>query len=207
MFRHQLKLGFAIAVCLTAYNLCVFGQSASKSSTPSGTSVQPPSSIDPHLIHASGIGRIRLGITLSEAKKVLPAAKFERSSDGDGAALIDVKLGAEELMTIWADEDNADAPIAWSKRIITIETFSPSCHLENGIHPGSLVVEAERLFGKTKQIDKSEVESREQIIFQQQPTAFTFRVDDAGVFKPNSSRTTKFVPKATLLSISVSSIH
>ncbi|HET9025434.1 MAG TPA: hypothetical protein VFN64_12740, partial [Burkholderiaceae bacterium] len=36
------------------------------------------------LITAASIGPIRLGMTLDDARRTLPTARFERTSDGDG---------------------------------------------------------------------------------------------------------------------------
>lgn len=170
-----------------------------------GPALQTPSSIDTHLIWASGIGPIRMGTTLDEARKILPSAEFVRSTDGDGAALVEVKLGDENLMTLYANELNRDAPIDWSKKITYIETYSPSCHTENGIHPGSLVLDVEKVLGLTKEIVKSEIESREYIEFNNQSPYLTFRLDYTGIFAPNSRLTTQFDPKGKIYSISVSS--
>lgn len=115
-------------------------------------SMVEPTSIDTQLIWASGIGPIRMGITLDEARKTLSSAEFVRATDGDGTALVQVKLGDENLMTLYANELNRDAPIDFSKKITYIETFSPSCHTENGIHPGSLVLDVEKILGPTKEI-------------------------------------------------------
>ena len=156
-------------------------------------------------ISASAMGRIRLEMTLDQARRLLPAAKFKRVSDGDGAALVEVTVKPDVSMILWADEDDPDTPIAWSKRIKTIETFSPAFHSVEGVHPGSLVTQVEKLFGKTKEITKSEIESREYIVFEKQPAYLTFRLDYTGIFATGSRKTTKFSPGAKIYSIAVSS--
>lgn len=173
----------------------------------SGNPLQTSSSIDTHLIWASGIGNIRLGATLDEAKMALPDADFVRSTDGDGTALVQVKLGDENLMVLFANEPNRDAPIDWFRVITYIETFSPTCHTENGIHPGSLVLDVEKILGQTKDIIQSEIESREYIEFSNQPPQFTFRLDYTGIFPPNSRHTTQFDPKGKIHSVAVTPTH
>jgi uncharacterized membrane protein len=160
---------------------------------------------DTYVVSASGIAGIRLDMTLDEARRRLPAAKFERVSDGDGAALVEVTLAPAASMILWAEEDAPNAPIDWSKRVKTIETFSSVFHTVDGVHPGSLVVDVERVLGETKEIQKSEIESREFIAFQKQPANFTFRLDYTGIFPAASRTTTKFEPGAKIHSISVSS--
>jgi hypothetical protein len=161
---------------------------------------------DGHLIVASGMGGIQLGMSLEQAQGAFPAAKFERTSDGDGAALVEITIAPDESMVVWTGEDDPAAPIDWSKRIKTIETFSPNFHTAEGVHPGALVTDVEIAFGKAKEIQKSEIESREYIEFERQPAGLTFRLDYTGIFSPGSPRrTTKFDPAGKIFSIAVSS--
>lgn len=158
-----------------------------------------------YLVSTSAIGGIRLAMTLDEARRALPAAKFERTSDGDGAVLVEVGLAPDASVILYAEEDDPAAPIDWSKRIKAIETFSPAFHTAEGVHPGSLVMEVERVFGKVKEIAKSEIESREFIVFEKQPAGLTFRLDYTGIFSANSRNTTQFHSGARIHSIAVSS--
>jgi hypothetical protein len=162
---------------------------------------------DIHLITASAMGHVQLGMTLDEARRALPSASFRRTSDGDRAALVEIAFGQGSSLSVWADEDDAAGPIDWSKRIITIETLSAAFHTPEGIHPGSLVTEAARFFGPVREIVKSEIESREFITFARQPRALTFRLDYTGIFSPGLRRTTSFAPGARIWSIAVSSLR
>lgn len=154
-------------------------------------------------IFKTGIGPIRLGMTLSEAKNIFPEASFQRSSDGDGAALISVSAGKEHLMTLHANEENADKAIDWSRKIDVAETFNAACKTADGIFPGMSVREAEKKLGKTTRIVRSEIESREFIYFQKQPKDFVFRLDYSGIFPEGSRNTTKFAEGARIFSIAV----
>jgi hypothetical protein len=171
----------------------------------SGAASQEATSPDARLISDHGIGGIRLGMTFDEARRALSTAKFERTSDGDGAALVEVSLAPNDSVTLWADEDDPDAPIDWSRKIGTIETFSAGFHTAEGVHPGSLVTDVEHAFGKTREIEQSEIESREYIFFEKQPAGLTFRLDYTGIFPAGSRRTTKFQPGGKIFSIAVSS--
>src|SRR2546423_849096 len=115
--------------------------------------------------------------------------------------LVEVTVAPDESMILWADEDDSGGPIDWSKKINTIETFSPAFHTVEGVQPGSLVTDVEMVLGKTREIDKSEIESREYITFEKQPSYLTLRLDDTGIFSADSRRTTKFEPDAKILSI------
>lgn len=154
-------------------------------------------------ISESGMGPIRLGMTLGDAKKAMPTADFQRSTDGDGAALVTVRLGKEDLITLFANEENPDGPIDWTKKVNFIETFNPACNTAEGIHPGLPVIQVEKILGKTKEIVRSEIESREFIDFQKQPPRFFFRVDGAGIFTDGTRRTTRFAPEGKIWSIAV----
>lgn len=175
--------------------------SARNGTAPSGS----PLDSDIRLITATRIGPVKLGMKLDDVRKVLPAAKFERTTDGEGRALVAVKLGNEVLMILYAGEEHEDSPIEWSKRIENIETFDPECHTAEGVHPYSLVRNVEKVYGKTKQIMVSEIESREFIDFKNQPKHFLIRSNYIGIFPTNSARyTTKFKPDGEIMSIAIS---
>ncbi|MGB9094046.1 MAG: DUF3857 domain-containing protein [Gallionella sp.] len=161
---------------------------------------------DIRLITATRIGPVSLGMRLEDARKVLPAAKFERTTDGEGLALVAVELGDEQFMVLYAGEVNANSPINWSKRIENIETFDPRCHTAGGVHPYSRVRDVEKVFGKITQIMVSEIESREFVDFEKQPKYFLIRSDYIGIFPAdNTRRTTKFKPDGRIMSIAISS--
>jgi hypothetical protein len=164
-----------------------------------------PAKPDAYLITSSGMGEIRLSMTLGEARRELPAATFARTSDGDGVALVEVTLGQDTSLVLFAGEDDPEAPIDSSKRITGIETFSPAFHTVEGVHPGALVRDVEGLFGKTREIMKSEIESREFIDFVAQPPFLTLRLDYTGVFADTARTTKAYRPEAKILSIAISS--
>lgn len=70
----------------------------------------------------SSVGPVKLRMTLDEAKAALPAAVLTRTSDGEGVALVEVKLGDEQLMVLYAGEEDPAAPVDMKKRIKNIET-------------------------------------------------------------------------------------
>lgn len=144
-------------------------------------------------------------MTLGEAKDSLPEATLSRTSDGEGVALVEVKHGTEQLMVLYAGEEDPAAPIDMKKRIRNIETFSAGCNTLNEVHPGILVSDAEKILGATKNISKSEIEQREFITFDKQPGWLTLRIDNSGIFEGSAAETKKFNPTAKILSISISS--
>jgi len=152
------------------------------------------------------MGRIRLGMTLDEARRTLgTAAVLTRTEDGDGAAFVAVMEGREHTMTLWANEDDPAAPIDWSRPIEYIDTFNDTFHTAAGVRPGALVEDVVRLFGPVTEIVVIEIESRQFITFERQPQALTFRLDYSGIFADGARRTTRFSAGATILSIAISS--
>lgn len=160
---------------------------------------------DSFVISESGVGRIRLGMTLAEAQRALPSAVFVRTTDGDGAALIEVTIASDQRLTLWAEEEDADASIDWAKPVKRIEAFTPRFHTREGVYPGARVTEVEGVYGKTRMIEESEIESRQYIVFTEQPAYLTLRLDYTGIFREGQRTTTEFQPAAKIMSITVSS--
>ena len=144
-------------------------------------------------------------MTLAEAQRALPAATFARASDGEGVALVKVTLAPDRSLTLWAEEDDPDAAIDWSKKVRTIETFSPAFHTAEGVHPDAAVSEVESVYGRTRSIEMSEIESRQFIVFATQPEYLTLRLNYTGIFRDGERSTTEFEPDAKIMSIAVSS--
>lgn len=157
------------------------------------------------LISESGIGPVKLGVSLDSARKIEPQLAFSRTSDGEGVALVLVTIGSDSLIAYLGEEDPS-APVNTSKPVRSLETMSPNFYAEQGIHAGSLVTDVEKVYGQTKEIFKSEIESREFITFASQPPKLQFRLDSGtGIFAADSTMTTQFTPGARIFSISVSS--
>jgi hypothetical protein len=168
-----------------------------------GTAPRAP---DDRLITASAMGPVKLGMTLDEARRSLPRAMLTRTSDGDGLALVDISFGKDDGVIVYAEEDDPSAPIAWTKKIVTIEAFSATFHTSEGIHPGSLVRDTVPLYGPIHDVVKSEIESREYITFARQPNWLTFRLDYTGIFAQGEQETTRVEPHAKIWSIAISSL-
>jgi hypothetical protein len=144
-------------------------------------------------------------MTVGLAEAVWPDATFSRTSDGEGVALIEVKVGGARMMTLYAGEDGPGPALDRGKRIEHIETFSTTCSTAQGIRPGMRISDAEKILGKVSAISKSEIESREFIEFAGQPGRLTIRLDYTGIFGPDSAETTRFEPEARILSIAIAS--
>ncbi|HEX6574662.1 MAG TPA: hypothetical protein VF042_06785 [Gemmatimonadaceae bacterium] len=155
---------------------------------PPAVTTDPPKP-DGYIIDAKGIGPVKLGMALGEVRNSLPSARIERTSDGEGVALVEITIEPGSSVIAYAGEDNPEAGIDWTKSISMLETFSERFHTTEGVHPASTIPEAEKAYGKTRSRETSEIESREYITFEKQPSGLTFRIS----------------PDGTVLSISISS--
>ena len=166
--------------------------------------VQSTDSLCP--ITSNGIGPIQLGMTLFEAKQAFPGATFSRGSDGEGVALVNVSTKETRVMVLFADEDDRNKPINWTKKISFIETFSSNCSTGLGVRPGSLIADTKKLYGLVLKISRSEVEARQFAEFKNQPRGMIFRIDYSGVFAQGQSETVRYRPDAKIYSIAIQSI-
>ena len=175
---------------------------AAQMETTEKAAVQPV--LRAYLITATGIGPVQLGMTIQEARTALPEAKWVRTSNGEGAALVDVRFGREAVMTLFAGEEDPDKPVDWARKITSIESFSSAYSTAAGVRVGTLVLDAEKAYGPTQSVIRSEVESREYITFKGQPEHLTFRIDDSGDFPEGSRTTTRVAPQGKIFSITIS---
>lgn len=159
------------------------------------------------LVTSKAAGVVRLGMTVSQARKALKGYKLKRESDGEGVALIGVTRGGKTVMTLSANEKNADAPINEKAKIDFIEVWDASYKTADGIHPQMTIAEAERILGKVKKIIMSEIEQREYVTFTKKPN-LSFRVSgkdhtEAGIYAEGKRESTKTGKGAIIASISV----
>ena len=155
------------------------------------------------LITSEGMAGLTLGTTLEQTRRTLKGVLFERTSDGDGAALVTVTLPGGHHVVLFANEEDPDTSIDWTRRIAVIEAFEPAFATAEGVRVGMLVTDVAARFGPVREIVKSEIESREYVTFERQPKAFRFRLDYSGQFD-GSNRTTKHRADAKIFSIAVS---
>ncbi|MEZ5424627.1 MAG: hypothetical protein R2747_00050 [Pyrinomonadaceae bacterium] len=174
---------------------------------------------DDFLITGGAVGRVRLGMTVGEARKIWRDYQFERTRDGEFSALIAVKRGNRQLVTIKADEKgylNEDSPIQNDAPIEFMEVWDKSFKTAEGVSPGMTLRAAEGIYGKVKRIELSQIELREYAEFAGQPEGLDFRLssreDYAGVNYRATGRgeetgeriTREYVPSAYIFNITIS---
>ena len=141
---------------------------------------------------------LTIGMSLDQARRNLKGVLFERTSDGDGAALVTVRFATGPSIVIFAGEDDPDTAIDWSRPIQVIETFDAYFVTADGVRVGSLVADLIPRLGAVREIVKSEIESREYITFERHPARLTLRIDYTGEFGA-SNHTTRYKPTARII--------
>jgi phosphatidylglycerophosphatase A len=196
-------------------SVCAYVQSDPARATTSTVPTAPPSPMAATatasrapapecLISSAGIGPLALGMRLDRASQAMPRARFTRTSDGEGVALVDVAVDGISLAALYAGEEDPEKPVDMSQPIEFLETFTPACATAEGIHAGSTVDAAVAAYGPIRNITRSEIESREFVEFERQPAGLQFRIDYSGEFADGESETLRHAPGAKILSISVS---
>lgn len=166
------------------------------------------------LITENVAGKVQLGWTVKEVRTAVNPMLLSRTRDGEGVALIAVILNDQQaqglsedekmVMTLYADEEDAQAPINENARISNIEVWDKTYKTEKGIHVGMLLKDVESIYGKVKEILRSEIESREYATFSNQPEGISFRVNyDAGKYSNGQNTSTVYNEGATIYSISI----
>ncbi len=158
-------------------------------------------------ITKTSAGDIRLGTTIAEARSAMKGMTFERTSDGEGVALVSVKQGDVQLMTLYADEADPQRPIDETARIMNIEVWDQRFKTAAGIHPKMKFVEVEKVLGKVKKIIRSEIESREYAEFLTNTGGFIYRLMgpnfEAGIYPKGMRETTRYVANTYIYTISI----
>ena len=175
------------------------------STSPVVTAPSVPAAVPACLVTARAVGPLRLGMPIQEAQAAMPTARFTRSSDGEGVALVEVAVDGAPLAVLYAGEEDPETPVDPLRSIEHIETFNAACATAEGVHPGSPVAAAEAAYGAIRSITRSEIESREYIEFAHPPAGLQFRLDYTGEFADGESETTRHAPDAKILSIAISS--
>jgi hypothetical protein len=171
---------------------------------------------DEFLITRKSVGRVELGMTVGQARRIWKDYKFERTSDGEFTALIAVTSGNEKLLTIYADEKgylNEKSPIQDGARIEHIEIWDERFRTAEGVYAGMKLRAAEKIYGPVREIFVSPIESREYAEFTKQPLFLDFRVAGTGKnlaagadYRQNESGlkiSEKYTPDAYIFNITI----
>ena len=164
----------------------------------------PPS----RLITKNSVGPVRLGMTVAQVRKALPQARLARTTEGDGIAMIEVKQGTAVEMVLYAGEVDPEGPIAERARVEVISVLGGNFSTDEGVHPGMLLRDVERIYGKLVKLTRSDIESHEHAVLARHPAGLSFKVELpeiglAGKYPPGRSETRVYAPSAVVRRIEV----
>ncbi len=158
-------------------------------------------------ITPNSAGNVRIGMTVNQARATMRGYTFRRTTDGEGAALIEISRRGRAHMTVYAGEFDAGQPINGDAKIEYIEVWDSNYQTSRGVRPGTRVRDAESQYGKISSIMLSEIEAREFARFTSQPEGIDFRLRNrngmAGVYASGQTVTTRYSPNAYILSVIV----
>lgn len=162
-------------------------------------------------ITSTSAGPVKLGMSVAQVRKAVKPWKLSRTSDGEGVALIAVKNGNTLIMTLYAGEPDPDAKINENARIELIQVHAWNFVTSNGVHKGMLLKDAEKKYGKIKQIMLSEIESREFATFTKHPKGLDFQVGGpstpVGVYAPGNNTSRRYRNGSFIVAIQVRRLH
>src|SRR5437660_696456 len=108
------------------------------------------------LITSRSVGPVRLGMSVAAAKRALKGFTLERTRDGEVAALIAVERGKNTVMIMFAGEHDDGAALNRKALIEDIQVLDSSYATKAGVHPGMLLSEVEKHYGKVKEVELSQ---------------------------------------------------
>ncbi len=146
-------------------------------------------------------------MTVAEARHAMPTATIRRHADGEGVAWISVDQGDDWLLTLYAGEEDWEAPIDDTAEIEFIEVWHTDFKTAEGVHPGMALREAEKKYGGLKEIIMNEIEAREYAEFVNQPAGLLFRLNHpsgtSGDYQSGEVSTVSYRPGTTIFTVSV----
>lgn len=154
-------------------------------------------------ITTNSAGGIKLGMTVDQARRTLPSCRFKRTSDAEGLTLIGVRCSGRQIITIFAGEEDVDAPVNGKAKIEFIEVWDKRFKTNSGVHKGMLVRDVEKRLGRVVEIVLTQTESREFVTFRKQQKGISYRTY-GGIYPPGMTKTTKYERGAEIWSIQVS---
>jgi len=109
------------------------------------------------LITATAVGNVKLGMTIGEARKALPSGFTLGPGGGsEGVSFVGVFDGKKHLMDIGEYEDSQAAeklpPINNNQKIRGISIIDSRFKTAEGVHVGMLIADAEKKYGKLKEM-------------------------------------------------------
>lgn len=155
------------------------------------------------LIAAKQVGAVRMGMTIAQARNALPGTTFQPTEDADHMAISRVFRGETRLMDLYVD---IDEPRRDRAKIELIRVYDTACATAEGVHPGTLLADVEKQYGKLLRIARTEVESREYAQFEKAPSWIDIECGkgQAGVYAKGKRCASAYAPAAKVRSLWIS---
>ena len=155
-----------------------------------------------YFITGNSAGKVKLGMTIQQARMAMSNCRFKRSSDGEGIALVSITCGKKNVMSLFAGEEGYESPINWNRRIEFIQVWDKRFKTLEGIHPEISLRSAEKILGKVREIIITPTESREFVTFRKVRKGIEYRTY-GGIYTRPSVTTTKYESGSRIVSIQV----
>lgn len=173
-----------------------------------------PEEVAKYRITDDSVGKVRLGMTVAEARQVMQGSTFILSGNDPMHLIVDGETGGVmQFATLNIDEKGNELPLGDSSKIIMLQVNDSRFQTAEGVRPGMSIAEAEKKFGKLKELSLS-YGTIESGTFTAQPKSMSFvfqgigtelagRYDDSKGGDPREKYTTRYDPAAYISSISV----
>jgi hypothetical protein len=162
------------------------------------TGAQPSGQVQgSYTITAEAAGPIQLGMPSTDITAALPGATAGIEQDGEGIEWMTLSMNGESLMNIMLDRSTHTANL--------IRVLSPRFVTAQGVKVGENLQSVGEKLGGLKEIQWTEIESREFATFANAPATMVFQVigtdGTAGVYPNGETITTIAASSATIHSI------
>ncbi|UOG92695.1 MAG: hypothetical protein L3K52_02940 [Candidatus Thiothrix sulfatifontis] len=153
--------------------------------------------LDRYPITDTSAGAIQLGMLSTDIPAAMPGADAAVEQDGDGIEWMTLKMNGEALMNIMLDRSTHTANL--------IRILSPRFITAQGVKVGENLQSVGEKLGGLKEIQWTEIESREFATFNNSPVTMVFQViannGMAGIYPTGEAITTVAASSATIHSI------
>ncbi len=146
------------------------------------------------LIKVKTVGAVHAGMTIRQARAALPGATFKPAEDHDQLAIFIVARAGKHVMDLYPDQDNRS-------KLEMIRVFDPACATAEGVHPGMLLHDVEKQFGKLTRVAMYEGEPNERAEFSKTPSWLEIESRGAGIYPKGKRCTDRIKDSATVESL------
>ena len=136
------------------------------------------------LIYPKGVGPIRLGMTIEEARKAAPTWKFLETIDDEEAPCIDVRSDNKVILRFFMYSYRFGSKKR-GPEIAEIVVLSPMFSTTDGIRYGTLLSEIEKHWGKFLSAVRSDNRAVQFANFQNQPKWLWVSINGSVIKNPN----------------------